>query len=83
MAAVQTLGLEVAVVQAAAGHHEHVRHAARRLGPVHGAAAPRPARRVLHLDTVRAGLHEGDGVTIAAPPPRAALPGLLEKTKRQ
>ena len=64
MAGVKTLGLEVAVVDAAAGRHEHVRHGARRVRPVHHPPAQRRPR--LHVDTVRRRLHDRDRVPVAA-----------------
>ena len=62
MTAVKTLRLQVAVVDAAAGGHEHVCHGAGRVGPVHHPPAQRGPR--LHVDTVRGRLHDGDGVPV-------------------
>lgn len=73
VAAVKTLGVEVAVVDAAVCRHEDVSQAAGRVGPVHhtegeGRARPR-------VQPVRVG-GERDGVAVTAPPrpPSPSLP---------
>ena len=73
VAAVQTLGLQVAVVDAAVCGHEHVGQTVGGVCPVHQSEGQRRARA--SLEAVSVGLQEGDGVPVTAPPQPPAVPG--------
>ena len=78
MAAVKTLGVEVAVVDAAVCRHKDVGQAAGRVSPVHHTEGEGGARPSI-VQPVSVG-GERDGVTVTAPPhcspsPSPSLPG--------
>ena len=72
VAAVKTLSVEVAVVDAAVCRHEDVRQAAGGVGPVHHAKGVGRARP--SVQPVRVG-GERDGIAVTASPRPASLPG--------
>ena len=72
MAAVKTLSVEVAVVDAAVCGHEDVRQTAGRVGPVHHTEGEGRARPGIQPVRVRG---ERDGVSVTTSPPSASLPG--------
>ena len=78
MSIVETLGLEVTVVDAAGGGHEDVGHGRGGVSPVHCPPAEgRPG--VTIINTISGALHERDGVTITAATNTDAIRTLLEQ----
>ena len=77
MSAVETLALQVAVVDAAVGGHEDVCETAGSVGPVHQAECQ--GRSWSSLQTVSVRLQERDGVTVTTPPRPATSSAQLER----